>query len=148
LAVLSQFDYGTRWGFGLNSLLSDQVKKMPMCSSQSPPLNYRYHENDVVPLVPKEIAVEELVDAIARDLAEYVAAKQTGSIRAGQVSAQDAAKQPAPVAAAISPELIQQFEEIALDLAVMRKSIEQLAAKQEQMAQNIASLQTVEQNIR
>jgi hypothetical protein len=148
LAVLSQFDNGTRWGFGLNSLLSDQVKKMPMCSSQSSPLNYQYNENDVVPLVPKEITGEELVEAIARDLAEYVAAEQTGSARAGQVSAQGAAQQPAPVAAAISPELIQQFDEIALDLAVMRKSIEELAAKQEQMAQNIASLQTVEQNIR
>jgi hypothetical protein len=121
---------------------------MPMCSSQSSPLNYQYNENDVVPLVPKEITGEELVEAIARDLAEYVAAEQTGSARAGQVSAQGAAQQPAPIAAAISPELIQQFDEIALDLAVMRKSIEELAAKQEQMAQNIASLQTVEQNIR
>jgi hypothetical protein len=121
---------------------------MPMRSSQSPPLNYQYNENDVVPLVPKEIAEEELVEAIARDLAEYVAGEQTGSTRAGQVSAQDAAQQPAPAAAAISPELVQQFEDMARDLAIMRKSIEQFAAKQEQMAQNIASLQTVEQNIR
>jgi predicted metal-dependent RNase len=121
---------------------------MPMCSSQSPALNYQYQENDVVTLVPKEIAEEELVEAIARDLAEYVAAEQTGSTRARQVSAQDAAQQPAPAAAAISPQLVQQFEEIARDLAVMRKSVEQLAAKQEQMAQNIASLQTVEQSIR
>jgi hypothetical protein len=146
LALLSQFDYGTRWGFGLTNLLSDQVKKMPMCSSQSAPLNDQYHEDDIVTLVPKEIAEEELMEAIARDLAEYVAAEQTGSTRAGQVSAQDAAQQLAPAAAAISPELLQQFDEIARDLAFMRKSVEQLAAKQEQMAQNIASLQAVEQN--
>ena len=68
----------------------------------------------------------------------------------------------APVAAAISPELVQQLEDVARDLAVMRDSIEQLAAKQEQttqniatvaakqeqMAQSIATLEAVEQDIR
>jgi hypothetical protein len=44
---------------------------------------------------------------------------------------------PALAAAAISPELVRL--EVARDLAVMRNSIEQLAAKQEQMAQNIAA---------
>ena len=86
-----------------------------------------------------------------------VAAEQTGSPRAGQVSAQDAAlPQPAPVnqtvpapaAAATSPELVQQLEAIARDLAVVRHSVEQLAAKQEQMAHNIAALQAAEQDIR
>jgi hypothetical protein len=60
--------------------------------------------------------------------------------------ARDAAPQSTPVtptapalaAAAISPELVRL--EVARDLAVMRNSIEQLAAKQEQMAQNIATL--------
>jgi hypothetical protein len=46
----------------LTNLLSDQVKKMPMCSSQSPPLNDQYHEDDIVTLVPKEIAEEELME--------------------------------------------------------------------------------------
>ena len=52
---------------------------------------------------------------------------------------------PALAAAAISPELVRL--EVARDLAVMRNSIEQLAAKQEQMAQNIAALQAAEQDI-
>ena len=60
--------------------------------------------------------------------------------------ARDAAPQSTPVtqtapalaAAAISPELVRL--EVARDLAVMRNSVEQLAAKQEQMAQNIATL--------
>ena len=65
--------------------------------------------------------------------------------------ARDAAPQSTPVtqtapalaAAAISPELVRL--EVARDLAVMRNSVEQLAAKQEQMAQNIATLQAAEQ---
>jgi hypothetical protein len=52
---------------------------------------------------------------------------------------------PALAAAAISPELVRL--EVARDLAVMRNSVEQLAAKQEQMAQNIATLQAAEQDI-
>jgi hypothetical protein len=68
----------------------------------------------------------------------------------------------APAAAAISLDLVQQLEAVARDLAVTRDSVEQLAAKQEQtaqniatvaakqeeMAQNIATLQAVEQDIR
>jgi TolA-binding protein len=50
---------------------------------------------------------------------------------------------PAPAAVAISPELVRL--EVARDLAVIRNSVEQLAAKQEQMAQTIATLQAAEQ---
>jgi hypothetical protein len=57
-------------------------------------------------------------------------------------------------AAATSAELVQQFKPVALDLAIVRHSLEQLAAKleqlaakQEQMVQNIATLQAVEQDI-
>ena len=57
-------------------------------------------------------------------------------------------------AAATSAELVQQVKPVVLDLAIVRHSldqltakIEQLAAKQEQMAQNIATLQAVEQDI-
>jgi len=53
---------------------------------------------------------------------------------------------PTLAAAAMSPELARL--EVARDLAAMRDSIEQLAAKQEQMAQNIATLQAAEQDIR
>jgi hypothetical protein len=56
-----------------------------------------------------------------------VAAEQTGSAPAGQVSASDAAATSA----------------MARDLAVMRNSVEQLAAKHEQMAQDITTLKAV-----
>jgi hypothetical protein len=59
---------------------------------------------------------------------------------------------PVPAAVAISPELVRL--EVARDLAVIRNSVEQLAnkvgelaAKQDQMSQNIVTLQTVEQDI-
>ena len=66
--------------------------------------------------------------------------------------ARDAAPQSTPVtqtapafaAAAISPALVR-LDEVVRDLAVMRNSVEQLAAKQEQMAQTIATLQAIEQ---
>jgi hypothetical protein len=59
-------------------------------------------------------------------------------------------------AAAVLPsgELVQQLKVMAVDLAIMRRSqeqltitMEQLAAKQDQMAQNIATLQSVEQEV-
>lgn len=60
-----------------------------------------------------------------------------------------------PAAAATSRELVQQLEPIARDLAVVRRSVEQLAdkqeqlaAKQEQMGQSIATLQAIEQDSR
>ena len=56
--------------------------------------------------------------------------------------------------AATSAELVQQLKPLTLDLAVVRHSLEQLATKieqlgvkQEQMVQNIATLQAVEQDI-
>ena len=51
-------------------------------------------------------------------------------------------------AAVASHDLVQQLEPVVRDLAVVRHSLEQLAAKQEQMAQNIAALQATEQDIR
>jgi hypothetical protein len=53
----------------------------------------------------------------------------------------------APAAATTSPELAQ-LEPMARDLAAMRRSLEQLAARQEQMAQTIATLKAVEQDIK
>ena len=50
--------------------------------------------------------------------------------------------------AATSPDPMQQLEPLALTLDTERRSVEQLVAKQEQMAQNIATLQTVEEDIR
>ena len=75
--------------------------------------------------------------------------------------ARDAAPQSTPVtqtalaatAPATSPELVQQLDAMARDLAVIRNSVEQLAnkveelaAKQDQMSQNTATLQAVEQD--
>jgi hypothetical protein len=51
-------------------------------------------------------------------------------------------------AALTSHELAQQLEPVVRDLAVVRQSLEQLAAKQDQMVQNIATLQAAEQDIR
>jgi len=53
-----------------------------------------------------------------------------------------------PVVAATSPDPVQQLEPLAFNLDIVRRSVEQLAAKQEQMAQNIAALQAVEEDIR
>src|SRR5258705_6585739 len=53
-----------------------------------------------------------------------------------------------PAVAATSPDPVQQLGPLASNLEVVRRSVEQLAAKQDQMAQNIASLQAVEEEIR
>jgi hypothetical protein len=74
----------------------------------------------------------------------------------GQGSAQNAAvPQSAPIpqtaalatAAPTTPDFTQ-LEPMARDLAAMRRSLEQIAVKQEQMVQNIATLQAAEQEIR
>jgi len=57
-------------------------------------------------------------------------------------------KTKSPSAAATSPDLEQQLAPLALNLDAVRRSVEQPAAKQEQLAQNIATLQAVEQDIR
>ena len=53
-----------------------------------------------------------------------------------------------PAVAATSPDPVQLLEPLASNLDVVRRSVEQLAAKQDQMAQNIATLQAVEEDIR
>ena len=53
-----------------------------------------------------------------------------------------------PAGAATSPYSAQQLEPLASNLDVVRRSLERLAAKQDQMAQNIAALQAVEEDIR
>jgi hypothetical protein len=54
----------------------------------------------------------------------------------------------APVVAATSPDPVLQLGPLASSLDVVRRSVEQLAAKQEQMSQNIATMQAVEEDIR
>ena len=53
-----------------------------------------------------------------------------------------------PVVAATAPDPMQQLEPLASNLDVVRRSVEQLAAKQEQMAQNVATLQAVADDIK
>lgn len=53
-----------------------------------------------------------------------------------------------PLLDATSPEIVQQLLPLTFGLDVMRRSVDQLAAKQEQMAQNIAALQAVEEDVR
>jgi hypothetical protein len=53
-----------------------------------------------------------------------------------------------PVVAAAPPASAQQLESLASNLDVVRRSVELLSAKQEQMAQNIATLQAVGEDIR
>ena len=53
-----------------------------------------------------------------------------------------------PVVAATSTDPTQQLAPLASNLDVVRRSVEQLAARQELMAQNIAALQAVEEDIR
>jgi hypothetical protein len=53
-----------------------------------------------------------------------------------------------PIVAATSTDSMQQLAPLASNLDVVRRSVEQLAAKQEQMAQNIAALKAVEEDIR
>ena len=53
-----------------------------------------------------------------------------------------------PAAAAPTTPMSTELEPMARDLGAMRRSLEQLAAKQEQMAQSIAALQAVEEDIR
>src|SRR5467141_147958 len=53
-----------------------------------------------------------------------------------------------PAVAATPPDPMQQLEPLASNLDVVRRSVEELAAKQDQMAQNIATLQAVDEDIR
>jgi hypothetical protein len=53
-----------------------------------------------------------------------------------------------PTAAVTVPDPVQQLQPLASNLDVVRRSVDQLAAKQEQMVQNIAALQAVEEDIR
>jgi hypothetical protein len=77
-------------------------------------------------------AAREMLVARAPTLAGFLPASATKS----------------PVVAATSPDPMQQLAPLASNLDVVRHSLEQLAAKQEQMAQNIAALQAVEEDVR
>jgi hypothetical protein len=54
---------------------------------------------------------------------------------------------PTPVVAEMPPELLQQLQNIVSDLAVLRRTIEEMASKQDQTSRDIASIQAAEQNL-
>jgi hypothetical protein len=101
-------------------------------------------------------AAKQIVRTWAPSLAWLLPVSTTTSPPDGPVSAQNAAlPQSAPLTQSAAPasavavgELVQQIEPITRDLTIVRRSLEQIAAKQEQMAQNIATLQAAEQDIR
>jgi hypothetical protein len=80
-----------------------------------------------------------------------VAETQSGFATVGQLFVQDGPPQtasltqtaPGSAAPATSSELVQQLEGISRDLVVLQRRVEELAATQEQMAQNIAKPQPV-----
>ena len=53
----------------------------------------------------------------------------------------------APELADVSPAVQQQLQAVASDLAIVRRTAEQIASKQEQMAQDIATLQASERDV-
>jgi len=54
---------------------------------------------------------------------------------------------PTPAVADVSRELQQHLQAVMSDLAVVRRAVEQIASQQEQMAQDIATLQAAERNV-
>jgi len=83
-----------------------------------------------------------------------IAAKQKGSSLAREVSIRDAAPsisvagKPPPVAAAAPLESVQQLKAMAQDLTVVRQKLVQLTTAQQDMAQKIALLQALQQDIK
>jgi hypothetical protein len=79
-----------------------------------------------------------------------VAAEHTAAIAPAGAPAQwtGPTSLPAAPAPAAASDSAQQLEAIASDLAAVRRSLEDLTAKQQQMAQEIATLHTMEQDIK
>jgi len=92
---------------------------------------------------------KDMVRAWGISLSQLSSVLGTKSPAASDVAAKPVSKtsEQASVAAGSSPEAQHQLETMVSDLAVVRRIVEQLAAKQEQMAQDIATLQAAEHNV-
>jgi hypothetical protein len=96
----------------------------------------------------------ELLSTQVPSLSWLLVSTTTPTLGPERSAQEPAGSQSVPIAQAASPAAaattseFTQLEPIAHDLAAMRHSLEQLAAKQEQMAQNIAAMQAAEQDIR
>jgi hypothetical protein len=114
-----------------------------MIADSAPQLSWLLLSQPVVnPPSGREIAVEQPSPPAVQASAPQTA---SGQARAVASPASETAASAAPTVP--SPEL-QQLETLAHDLAEVRQSVEQLAAGQEQMAREIANLQTAGQDIR
>ena len=113
-----------------------------MIADSAPQLSWLLSLPAMNPPSGGEIAVEQPNPPAVQASAPQAASAQAGAV-APTVS--ETAASTAPIAR--SPEL-QQLETMAHDLAAVRQSVEQLAAGQEQMARDIAKLQTAGQDVR
>jgi hypothetical protein len=113
-----------------------------MIANSAPQLSWLLSLPAMNPPSGPEIAVEQSSPPAVQASAPQAASAQAGAVAS---TASETAASTAPTAP--SPEL-QQLETMAHDLAAVRQSVEQLAAGQEQMARDIAKLQTAGQDIR
>jgi hypothetical protein len=113
-----------------------------MIASSAPQLSWSLSLPAMNPPSGREIAVEQPSPPAVQASAPQAASAQEGAVA---TTASEAVASTAPTAP--SPELLQ-LETMLHDLAAVRQSVEQLAAGQEQMARDIAKLQTAGQDIR
>jgi hypothetical protein len=113
-----------------------------MIANSAPQLSWLLSLPAMNPPSGREIAVEQPSPPDVQASAPQAASAQAGAVAP---TASETAASTAPTAP--SPEL-EQLATMAHDLAAVRQSVEQLAAGQEQMARDIAKLQTAGQDIR
>jgi hypothetical protein len=113
-----------------------------MIANSAPQLSWLVSLPAMDPPSGREIAVEQPSPPAVQASAPQAAPAQGGAVAP---TASDMAASTAPTAS--SPES-QRLATMAHDLAAVRQSVEQLAAGQEQMARDIAKLQTAGQDIR
>jgi pyruvate/2-oxoglutarate dehydrogenase complex dihydrolipoamide acyltransferase (E2) component len=114
-----------------------------MIANSAPQLSWLLSPPAMNPPSGGEIAVEQPSPPAVQASAPQAASAQAGAVAP---TASETAASTAP--SALSPELQQLAATMAHDLAAVRQSVEQLAAGQEQMARDIAKLQTAGQDIR
>jgi hypothetical protein len=113
-----------------------------MIASWAPQLGWSLSLPAINRPADREIAIDQPSPPAVQESAPQAASAQAAAVAP---TASETAASTAPTGP--SPEL-QQLETMARDLAAVRHSIEQLTAGQEQMARDIAKLQTAGQDIR
>ena len=113
-----------------------------MIANSAPQLGWLLSLPAIDPPSGREIAVEQPSPPAVQASAPQAASAQAAGVAP---TASEPAAPPAPTTS--SPES-QQLATMAHDLAAVRQSVEQFAASQEQMARDIAKLQTAGQDLR